>query len=187
MFFFSFHIFFRKGSHLDTSSTSETTSLVVTESRAAASLELVLFAVTSFGAHGGLLVGGRNDLSRKGQVGSEVFNSLIGQVAVVVLPRESNANESSGLKRLHQAKNFQVAGSLNLRVGGRLGVLLDNTDSLGEEVAEDSNSVFLGNEHGGSCLCSSYFIRNTKRYSKLWSCYDGCSFGWADKKKGWRL
>jgi hypothetical protein len=141
----------RLGDHnyLDTSSTSETTSLVVTESRATSSLELVFLAVTSLGAHGGLFVCGRNNLRGKGQVRSEVFDSLIGQVAVVVLPGEGDANISLRLKRLHQAKDLQVGGSLDLRVGGRLGVLLDNADTLLKEVAEDSDAVFLGDKHGG--------------------------------------
>ena len=88
-----------------------------------------------------------HNLVGKSQICSEVFNSRICQVAVVVLPAESDTDVLSGFQGLHQHEDFQVGRSLDLRMSGSLGVLLDNANSLLEEVAEDSNAVFLGDEH----------------------------------------
>jgi hypothetical protein len=110
-------------------------------------LEFVFLTVASFRAHGGLLVGSRDNLGRKRQITAKVFNTFVSQVAVVVLPRESDADVSLGFKGLHEHDNLEVGGSLNVRVGGRLGVLLHDTDSLLEEVREDSNAIFLWDKH----------------------------------------
>lgn len=91
---------------------------------------------------------GGDNLGRQGEVSTKVFNSLRGEVAVVVLPRECNTDVSTRLERLHEVQNLKVGSSLDLGVGGGDGVLLDNANSLTEEVGEDSDTVGLGNEHG---------------------------------------
>lgn len=93
-----------------------------------------------------------NNLGRQGKVSAEVLNSIRSEVAVVVLPREGNTDVSLRLERLHEVHNLEVGGSLNVGVGGGDGVLLDDANSLLEEVGEDSNTVGLRNEHGWSLV-----------------------------------
>ena len=97
----------------------------------------------------------RYDLVGQTQVSSQVCDSSVGQIAVVVLPAEGDANVFTRLERLHQHENLQVGWSLNVRVCGRLGVLLHDADSLLEEVAEDSDAVFLRDEHVDYSICIS--------------------------------
>lgn len=93
-----------------------------------------------------------NNLGRQGKVSTEVLNSLRSEVAIVVLPREGDTNVSLRLERLHKVHNLEVCGSLDVGVGGGDGVLLDDANSLTEEVGEDSDAVGLGNEHGWSLV-----------------------------------
>jgi hypothetical protein len=139
---------------LDASTTSETTAAASTtvESRASTVLKFVFLAIPSLGAHGRLLVGGRNNLGGESQISSEVFNTLIRQVAVVVLPGKGNSDKSPGTKRLHQIEDFQVGRSLNLGMSGGLGVLLDDTDALLEQIRKDCDAVFFGNKHDESLV-----------------------------------
>ena len=95
---------------------------------------------------------GGDNLSRQGEVSTKVFNSLRGEVAVVVLPGEGDADVSLGLERLHEVQHLEVGGSLDLGVSRRDGVLLDDANSLAEEVREDSDAVGLGDEHGWSLV-----------------------------------
>jgi len=88
-----------------------------------------------------------DNLSRESKVGAKVVNSLSGQVAVTVLPREGGADKIAAGERLHKHHNLEVGHSLNLGVGRLGGVLLDNTAALLKEVAVNSNTVLLGNEH----------------------------------------
>jgi len=136
-----------KSLSLDTTSTSETTLTVVTEGRAASILEFVFLAVTSFWALVGSLVCSRDNLRWQTQVAAKVFNSFVSQIAVVVLPGEGDAHISLRLQRLHQHENLQVRWSLNLGVLGGLRVFLDYAYTLLEEISEDSDTIFLGDEH----------------------------------------
>ena len=116
-------------------------------------------------------MGGRDNFGRKSQVLTKVVNTFVSQVAVVVLPVESDADVSPRLKRLHQHENFQVGGSFNVRMGLGASVLLDNAHTLLEEVAKGSDTVFLGDKHLG--LCSSYF-EITRKLLELWIEVDWC-------------
>jgi len=152
--------------YLNTAPTSEASaSCVITEGRTATVGELVFFAIASLRSLVCLLVGGGNNLGGKGEVRTQVINTFIGQVAVVVLPREGNANVVLGRKRLHQTEDFQVVGSFDVRMLVGLGVLLDDAYSLLEEVRVDSDTVFLGDEHDDWYFARRiYFkVRNTKR------------------------
>jgi hypothetical protein len=144
--------------YLDTATTSETSSTIVVEGRATTSRELVLFPITALRTLVGGLVGGRNDLGGQSQVTTEVFNTFVSQVAVVVLPREGDTDVTLGLKRLHQVQNLQVGRSFDLRMSGGLGVLLDDTYSFLEQVREDCDAIFLGDEH--DCVVVSLSILN---------------------------
>ena len=70
----------------------------------------------------------------------------------MVLPREGDTDVSLGLERLHEVQHLEVGGSLDVGVVGGDGVLLDDANSLTEEVGEDSDAVGLGNEHGWSLV-----------------------------------
>merc|ERR1719491_774649 len=116
---------------LDTASTSESASTfsfatvfpvtATTEGGASSSCsELVFFAIASLWASGRLLVGCGHNFIGKSQVCSEVVNSGIGQVAVVVLPAECDTDELPGFQRLHQTKDLKVGGSLDLRMSRNL-------------------------------------------------------------------
>ena len=143
--------------HLHATATSEAalaaavlTVSAAAEGRAAslaAAAELVLLAVAALGPAGDLLVGGRDDLGGKGQVGAKVLDALVGEVAVVVLPVEGDADEAAGFQGLHEHHDLEVGGSLDVGVGGRDGVLLDDEDALLEEVGEGRDAVGLGDEH----------------------------------------
>ena len=122
------------------------------EGRTALAAELVLVALASLGPRRRLLVGGGDDLGGKGQVRTQVLDALLGEVAVVVLPREGDTDVSLGVERLHEVQNLKVGGSLDVGVGGRDSVLLNDTNSLTEEVREDSNAVGLRDEHGWSLV-----------------------------------
>jgi hypothetical protein len=88
-----------------------------------------------------------DDFSRKSKVVSKVFDTFVRQVAVIVLPREGNFDQAPRVQTLHEHENFQVGWSFDVRMRLRTRVLLDDTNSLFEEVAESSNAVFLRNEH----------------------------------------
>mmetsp|Transcript_4822 Transcript_4822/g.10623 ORF Transcript_4822/g.10623 Transcript_4822/m.10623 type:complete len:211 (+) Transcript_4822:47-679(+) len=123
-------------------------AITSTEGRLALSTELVLITVTSLGASGRLLVRGRHNLGGKAEVSTEVLNALLIEVAVVVLPAEGDADESTGEEGLDEVENLEVGASLDVGVGGADGVLLDDENSLTEEVREDSDAVGFGDEHG---------------------------------------
>ena len=114
---------------------------------AALASELVLLAVAALGTAGGLLVRGRDDLGGEGEVGAEVLDALVGEVAVVVLPVEGDADEAAAGEGLHEHHDLEVGGALDVGVGGGDGVLLDDEDALLEEVGEGSDAVGLGDEH----------------------------------------
>lgn len=114
---------------------------------AALTAELVLLAVAALGTAGSLLVRGRDDLGGKGEVGTEVLDALVGEVAVVVLPVEGDADEATAGKGLHEHHDLEVGGTLDVGVGGGDGVLLDDEDALLEEVGEGGDAVGLGDEH----------------------------------------
>ena len=132
---------------LDAASTSETSGSVIVECRATSPSEFVFFAITAVRALVGGLVGSGDNLSWQCQVASQVLDAFISQVAVIVLPRESDTDKSPRGKRLHQAHYFQVGGTLDVRVSGGFGILLDNANALLEEVRENCNSIFLRDEH----------------------------------------
>mmetsp|Transcript_39581 Transcript_39581/g.67410 ORF Transcript_39581/g.67410 Transcript_39581/m.67410 type:complete len:223 (+) Transcript_39581:54-722(+) len=152
-FLFSYSIWGRVSSlHSTTTSESALAGSVLavtsTEGGLALASELVLIAFPSLRPGSLLLVRGGDDLGGKGQVSAEVFDALGGEVAVVVLPAEGGADVSSGLEGLHEVEDLEVGASLDVGVGGADGVLLDDEDSLAEEVGEDSDAVGLGDEHG---------------------------------------
>ena len=105
---------------------------------------------------------GRNNLSRQCQVSTEVFNSLGGKVAVGMLPAVGKTDVSARLKRFHEVENFEVGASLDVRVGGAYGILLDDENTLAEQVGEDCDAVGLGDEHGRCCLGRSGRIYRSK-------------------------
>lgn len=74
--------------------------------------------------------GGRDDLSRKSKVLSQVVNALRGEDIVVVSPREGLSDQTSGLQGSHQAKDLQVVDGEGLGVDGLVEVLLGNKSSL---------------------------------------------------------
>mmetsp|Transcript_22981 Transcript_22981/g.49726 ORF Transcript_22981/g.49726 Transcript_22981/m.49726 type:complete len:153 (+) Transcript_22981:227-685(+) len=138
--------------HSSTTSKSSLTRTVLaitsTEGGLALSSHLILITLASLGPGSRLLVRRRHNLSGKGKVSTKVFNALVVEVAIVVLPAEGGADESTGLKGLHEVEDLKVGAAFDVRVGGGDGVLLDDEDSLAEEVREDSDAVGLGDEHG---------------------------------------
>ena len=55
---------------------------------------------------------GRDDLGGEGEVGAEVLDALVGEVAVVVLPVEGDADEAAAGEGLHVwcfVRNFIVS------------------------------------------------------------------------------
>lgn len=126
---------------------------------AALAAELVLLAVAALGTAGGLLVRGRDDLGGKGEVGAEVLDALVGEVAVVVLPVEGDADEATAGEGLHEHHDLEVGGALDVGVGGGDGVLLDDEDALLEEVGEGGDAVGFGDEHLCLYLINRIFVR----------------------------
>ena len=154
---------------LDTTATAKSTATfaatvfaVATPEGGASSCELVFLAITHIGTASGLLVRGGDNFGGKGQVLSEIVDSLVRQVAVVVLPRESNANVSTRLERLHQHENLQVGGAFNVRMGLGTGVLLDDANALLKEVAENSDTVLLWDVHGSKMLVVFWALQTRK-------------------------
>ena len=132
---------------LHSSSTSKATltrsvlAITSTEGRLSLSTKLILITLASLGASCRLLVCGRDNLGRKAKVSTEVLDTLLSHVAVVVLPAEGKTDVSTRLKGLHEVENLKVGASLDVGVGGGDGVLLDDEDTLTEEVAEDSDTI----------------------------------------------
>jgi len=162
----------RNSRHLDAATTTKSTALAstvltvaTTEGGTSRSELLVFFTVTHVRATGLFLVRRRNNLGRQRQVLAEVFDTFVRQVAVVALPGERDAHVSTTLQRLHQHEDFQVAGTLNVGVRSRAGVLFDNENSLLEEVAEGSDAIFLGDEHGN--VLTVVFIGKTRNALNL--------------------
>lgn len=107
-----------------------------------------------------------DDLGGQGQVGAKVFNTFVRQVAVVVLPREGDADESTRFQTLHEHEDFEVRRTFNLRVRLAASVLPDNADSFLEKIAEYSNAAFLGNKHDSSMPV--VFVETRKKFTSTW-------------------
>lgn len=110
---------------------------------------------------------GRNNLSRQCQVSTEVFNSLGGKVAVGMLPAVGKTDVSARLKRFHEVENFEVGASLDVRVGGAYGILLDDENTLAEQVGEDCDAVGLGDEHCSRCCLDALVVFIEAKHEKL--------------------
>ena len=117
---------------------------------ATSELAVVLLLVAHVGAGGLLLVRGGDNFRRQCQVLAQVLDASIGQVHVVVLPRECDLDMTTRLQRLDQHEHFQVGRAFNVRVRLRASVFLHHQDALLEEVAEHSDAAFLGNKHPSS-------------------------------------
>ena len=77
-----------------------------------------------------------------------MLNTFILEVIVSVAPVVSFANESTGLEGGQQGHNFDVADTGNLRVVSNEERLLDDDDTLLEEVGVGGDSFFSANKHG---------------------------------------
>lgn len=92
---------------------------------------------------------GGDNLSRKSEVSTKVLNALLSKVAIRMLPAISEADVPTRVEGLHEVEYFEVGASLNMWVSGRHRILLDDEDSLTEEVGEDGDAVGFGDEHDG--------------------------------------
>lgn len=85
---------------------------------------------------GGLDESAGNNLGGQVQVLAEVLNSLVGEVVVIVLPREAGGDVSARGHALQRLDDVKV-GHVNVLVLGGVEVLLRHHDSLLEEVLVD--------------------------------------------------
>lgn len=105
------------------------------EFRVEISTRSVLLLVSSGSALSGgsssqLLQGSRDNVGGQSQELAQVFDALVGEVVVVVLPVEGLLYESLGLERSQQTHNLQVGDGQSLRVLGSVGILLDDDGAL---------------------------------------------------------
>ena len=106
-------------------------------------MSLTLFGSSVGGLECGLLERGGHDLLRQVQVFAQVFNAIVGQVPVVVLPGEAFGDVAARRQRLQCFDDVQIWHG-HFRVIHRVEVLLGNHDALGEQVFVDGRAVFLG-------------------------------------------
>ena len=98
------------------------------------------------GGNGWLLERGGDDFLGDGKVGSQVLDTLVGQVPVVVLPVEGLRDVSLGSERSEEADDLKI-GDIQLGGVGVLEiVLLGYKGTLLEKVGVHEDSVLLGNK-----------------------------------------
>merc|ERR1719493_436671 len=81
------------------------------------------------------------------QVVTQILNSLVGQVPVVMAPSELLLHVTAGFKGSEGFNDLQVRNSLQLRVLGSVEILLSHHHALFEEVLVDGNTVLLRHQH----------------------------------------
>ena len=92
------------------------------------------------------LQGGRHNLWWQMEEVTQVLDALIGEVPVVVAPGELLVDVATRLERLQGLDNVQV-GAVDLRVLGKVEVLLGHHDTLTEEVLVDRHTIYLWDQH----------------------------------------
>ena len=113
---------------------------------------------------GGLLEGVGHDLRRQVEEGAEELNAVVGQVPVVVLPREGLPDVLLGLEALHELDDLEVQG-IDLGVLGQVVVLLGVQDSLCTCIAIDSSVKSFSPSKGVAFLHTSKVEISTKEFS----------------------
>merc|ERR1719347_2095139 len=81
------------------------------------------------------------------QVVTQVLNSLVGQVPVVMAPSKLLLHITPGFKGSEGFNDLKVGNSLQLRVLGSMEILFSPHHALFEEVLVDGNTVLLGHQH----------------------------------------
>mmetsp|Transcript_38276 Transcript_38276/g.95120 ORF Transcript_38276/g.95120 Transcript_38276/m.95120 type:complete len:208 (-) Transcript_38276:115-738(-) len=100
----------------------------------------------------GLLQGVGHHIRGEVEVLAQVLDALVGEVPVVVPPRELALDQLLGREGLHELDHLQVGHLLDLGVSREVKVLLGIDDPLPEEVFVHLLTVLLGNKHGACCL-----------------------------------
>ncbi len=89
-----------------------------------------------------LLEGSGNDVSGYTELLNEVLNTLVGDGVVSPLPREDLLEEALRLEGLDDHLNVEV-GNSKLLVLGEVGVLLDDNNTLAQQIFVDLSLVLL--------------------------------------------
>merc|ERR1711928_220055 len=122
------------------------TSLIHTSITTTSLVSLIPLEST-FGGLGCFSQGGWHYLRWKVKVVSQVLNSLVGQVPVVVPPCEVLAHVTTRFERLHGLDHFQVSHFLQFVVFWEVEVLESYHYSIFEEVFVNGNTVLLRDNH----------------------------------------
>merc|ERR1711962_513918 len=133
-----------------TTTTLTTISITITTiaiSWGSTSLVSLIPLETTFGGLGCFAKGGWHDLRWKVKIVSEVLNSLVGQVPIVVPPCEVLTHVTTRFEGLHGLDYFQVSHFLQFVVLGEVEVLESYHDSIFEEVLVNGYTVFLRDNH----------------------------------------
>merc|ERR1719347_2146346 len=88
-----------------------------------------------------------NNLWGQVQVVTQVLNSLVGQVPVVMAPSKLLLHVPAGFQGSEGFNDLKVGNSLQLRVLGCVEILLSHHHALFEEVLIDGYTVLLGHQH----------------------------------------
>lgn len=92
---------------------------------------------------------GRLHASGQVEVGSEVLDTLVGEVVVQILPREGLTHIFARLERFHRLHYVKI-GNVNLHVLLQHRILLDDAYAVFEELRVNRNAVLLWHQHLGS-------------------------------------
>jgi len=131
------------------SATSVLLSLATSARRSAGRAGLVRGATLTWARLGtrGAFERRRHDLGGKVEEVTEILDSLIRQVPVVVSPGELLGDHTLGFQGLASLDDVKVGNALQLLMFGRKVILLGDHDSLLEEVLVNGDSVLFGHQH----------------------------------------
>ena len=111
---------------------------------------LVVLSIDVLGGGGDgllLLVGGGDDIGGDTEGLDEVVDTGVGHGVVAPLPVENVLEVTSALEGLDDHHNVQVWHGGDLLMTWKVSVLLDNNDTLSEDVLEGISSVLSGNQN----------------------------------------
>ena len=83
---------------------------------------------------------------------NEEVDSAVGDGVVGPLPVEHVLEVASGLEGLDNHLDFEVGNAWDVLVGRQVAVLLDNDDTLSQQVRVNSSLFFSAHEHHASAI-----------------------------------
>jgi len=129
---------------LDTTPTSKaTTTAAGTPAKGGTTARTIVLDVVHGGALGSrLFVRIGHNFRGQGQVGAQILNALVRQVAVIVLPVEGDFDKAARFEGFHEHEHFQVGGALDWRRRKHKIIMLDHFSRYVHKQQNQARTVY---------------------------------------------